>query len=163
MRIPQADDLVRIMDLPLAIDEGIDTASKIAVRYDFKERQAEYYLEAAEILGLVKRAEGKLTLSSDGRQFLKLDNPQRKSMLIKKIVVLPIITEVIAELISNDAYAVSEEEIAVIVTNLSGITGSTVRRRAHTIMAWLKWVGQESGVFQVTPDSVKLLVTPRPN
>ena len=151
------------MDLPLAIDEGIDTAAKIAKRYGFAPRQAEYYIEATEILGLIRRQGKKLELSSDGRKYLNLDVPQRKIALIRRILTLPVVSYSIAELIANASYSMSKGEMRLMVTEVTGISGSTIGRRSHTIMAWLKWVGDETGVFEVKSGAVKLLVNPKPS
>src|SRR5438309_8717366 len=73
MRIPQADDIIKIMDLPLAIAENIDTSKLVAARYGFDERQSNYYLEAAEVLGLITKRGTKYRLTEDGKKYLLMD------------------------------------------------------------------------------------------
>ena len=59
MRLPQADDVAKIADIPLAVKDGLDTAEALSTRYQFGRRQAFYYLQATESLGLIARREKK--------------------------------------------------------------------------------------------------------
>ncbi len=55
IQIPQADDVNKIIEFPLRVFEGYDTAEKIKEAFDFSYRQSNYYGDAAKILGLVRR------------------------------------------------------------------------------------------------------------
>ena len=52
--IPQADDVNKIIEFPLRVFEGYDTAEKIKNTFGFVSRSS-YYRQASEILGLVSK------------------------------------------------------------------------------------------------------------
>ncbi len=161
MKIPQADDVTKIMDLPLAIADKIDNSKLLAKTYGFDERQSNYYLEAAEILGLVSRRQTRYVLTEDGRKYLLMDISQRKLMLIRRMVTVPIVSRLVAELLVSDNRTISKEEVERVIQESSKVGGSTVPRRAQTLIAWFRWLGEETGVFHIDADSVKIVATER--
>ena len=156
MRIPQADDITKIMDLPLAIAEKIDTSKLVATRYGFDERQSNYYLEAAEVLGLISKRAMKYRLTEDGKKYLLMDISERKLTLVRRMVLVPIITRVIAELMIKENNTVSKRELELLIVESSPVKGSTVPRRAQTIISWFRWLSEETDVIQATADAVTL-------
>ncbi len=156
LKIPQADDVGRILDVPLAVIEGANSPKDLAKRYHFDLRQGLYYLQAAEMLGLVKRNGEKYRLSNEGRRYVALTPPQRKEMLSQKILSLPIISNLVRELIVSPIHRLSREQVETIVSSSSRISGSTIPRRVHTIFNWLTWLGEETRVLEASKDTVSL-------
>src|SRR2546425_2847801 len=126
MNIPQADDVVKILDLPLAVADGANTKRLVTKRYGFDERQADYYLEACEMLGLVNREEGIYILTREGKKYLQLDPPRQKLAIIRKMVVVPIVAQVVAELVTSETKVISKEEVESLIEEHAGIHGTTV-------------------------------------
>src|SRR5437879_13269211 len=111
MRSAQAPPIMKMMDLPLASAENIDTSKLVAARYGFDERQSTYYLEAAEVLGLITKRGTKYRLTEDGKKYLLMDISERKIILVKKMVLVPIITRVIAALMVKDKNTVYKQDL----------------------------------------------------
>ena len=159
MRVPQADDIDKIMDLPLKIADKINTSNLLAKRYVFDLRQSNYYLEATEILGLASRRKEKYRLTDDGEKYILMDHPERKLMLIRKMIVAPIVSHVIAEIILSDKKVLTRDGLEAVIKESSKVGGSTVSRRAQTLIAWFKWLGDETGVFRVTGDLIRMNIS----
>lgn len=66
---------------------------------------------------------------------------------------------VTAELIASDKKTITKDEIERMIEIHAGIHGTTVPRRAHTIMTWFRWIGEEVGVFFADSDLLKLRIT----
>jgi len=144
------------MDLPLAIGEGINTTKLIAERYGFEERQSNYYLEAAEILGLLARRGTKFALSDQGKKYLLMDISERKLVLVRKMIMVPIINRVLAEILARYDKLVSKKDLENLTLQSSPTSGSTVTRRAQTIISWFRWLGEQTEVFQVDFETIQL-------
>ena len=156
--VPQADDVVKLLDLPLAVAVGVNSKYQLSKRYKFAGRQADYYLEACELLGLIERHEGIYALSKDGSRYREMDPTQQKLTVARKMLATPIAAQVVSEMMVNEKKAISREEIESVIEEKSGITGATVKRRAQTLMAWFLWVGEITGTFLVDAYSIKLVV-----
>src|SRR5438093_9333112 len=111
------------------------------------------------MLGLVHREEGIYVLSEDGKKYRQMDPSQQKQMMIRKMIAAPIMAQVVAELVTSDGNAVSKKDIANVIEEHTRIRGTTVPRRARTLMNWFRWIGEETGVFSVDDDVVRLRIT----
>lgn len=162
MDVPQADDVEKILDLPLAIADGNDTKRKIWLRYRFDIRQADYYLEATELLGLAKKVRGTdtYTLTREGKKYRSMDPTQQKLMVIRKMLCLPITTLVVADIISSPRKSTTKDDIERLIEEHAGIHGSTALRRAQTLVAWLRWIGEQTSSFSVNQDEISLRLSP---
>jgi hypothetical protein len=154
---PQADDVVKILDLPLAIADGVNNRYQLIKRYGFASRQADYYLEACETLGLIERHEGIYALTSDGKKYRQMDPAQQKLTIARKMLATPIAARVLAELIVSEKKTVSREDVEFIIEEYAGIAGTTVGRRAQTMMTWFQWIGEVTGVFSVDAYTIRLV------
>ncbi len=158
LKVPQADDVERIVDIPLAVAEGANTPRTISARHGFHLRQGLYYLQAAEMLGFVRRKREQYQLSAEGRRYVALTQPQRKELLSRKMLSLPIISNIVDELLLSPLHRLSREDVETIASSGTGISGTTTSRRVHTIFSWLTWLGEETGTFRVSKDSVSLTI-----
>jgi hypothetical protein len=154
--IPQADDIIKIMDIPLAVANGAFTLSGVSKRYSFDKRQALYYFEAAEMLGLVVKTRARYSLSPLGKRYLAFENPQRKRMLILRILSLEVCTVILGELIASPIHSLSYIDVEGIVAAHAHLSRTTIRRRAHTLLNWFRWIGQETRAFKVDGDKLSL-------
>jgi len=158
MFVPQANDIDKILDLPLAIADGVNTTHQVVKRYDFDTRQVAYYLEAEGSLGLVEREGGVFSLTEEGKKYRRLDPTQQKLMIVRRIIELPIVAIILGELTANERRVTSKDEIEGLIKERTSIRGSTVSRRAECLMKWLAWVGDETDLFSIEGEVIKLRI-----
>jgi hypothetical protein len=156
LKIPQANDVRRILDVPLGIEQGDRTAMEIAKRYRFQRRQASYYLQAAELLGLVLKRGERYTLSRIGHTYIALTEPQRRDMIVRRMISVPIVSLTIRELLTSPFHRLTREDIEKHVTSRTSIHGETVHRRVQSLFSWFSWLEDEVGVFEVSKDSIAI-------
>jgi hypothetical protein len=156
LKIPQANDVRRILDVPLGIEQGDRTAKEIAKRYKFQRRQASYYLQAAEVLGLVLKRDERYTLSRIGHTYVALTEPQRRDMIVRRMISVPIVSLTIRELLISTFHRITREDIEKHVTSRTSIQGETVHRRVQSLFSWFSWLEDEIGVFKVSKDSIAI-------
>lgn len=156
LNIPQADNFSRVLDIPLAIEEGNRNVREIARRNRFQPRQARYYLQAAEFLGLVVKREDRYSLSRIGRTYVALTEPQRNEMIVRKMLALPIILAVIQELFVSPLHRLGRSEVEKLVKSKTRVRGATVHRRVQSLFSWISWLGDETGVLKVSKDAVSI-------
>ena len=155
MKIPQADDVAKIIDLPLAIADGFDNPEALSSRYHFDRRQASYYLQATEILGLTKRAtKGRHALSGRGQRFVDLTPTKRKLALVHAMLSLPVMQTILHELAASPSHRLNRSRLSKIASSRTGISGSTVQRRITCLIGWARWLADETLLFEVGDDSI---------
>lgn len=154
LKIPQADDLNKIIEFPFRVAQGIDTAEKISGYFDFAKRQSSYYREATEILGLVELRGNKYYLTEKGEQYIRLPTPIRMKYFCKLLLEFPVINQIFLNLSLERDKSVTRNDIVEILRENSGLTGSTLGRRAQTILAWFRWIQYNVGLIEVSKDKV---------
>jgi hypothetical protein len=153
MDIPQADDVEKVCLMPLFIAEGFTTSGKLAKRVGFTSRQALYYTEAAEQLGLVERskAEGKMrfSLTEMGEKVVASRPDRRHELVAEQLMRLPIMKAVFDDLMDNGAgRCLSRDDVAQIIQMNSRLNRTTSYRRAGTVCAWFSWMSSHYGVIE---------------
>jgi len=156
--VPQANDITKLLDLPLAIADGANTKHKITERYDFDGSQADYYLEAGDILGLAQRESGIYVLTEDGKKYRRMDSLRQKQMIIKKMIAVPIIATILGELIAGNKRVMTRDEIESLIKENTSIRGTTVSRRAACLFKRIGWIGDETGIFSIEGEVVTLRI-----
>jgi hypothetical protein len=148
--IPQADDVNKIIEFPLRVFEGYDTAEKIKHAFGFVNRQSSYYRQASEILGLVsKDREWKYKLTDRGEEFLRLPSRQKSQYVCKLLLEFPIINEVFLDVSIDPTKVIGKQSIIGLLKKYSHLSGSTLERRAQTIISWFKWIRNNVGIVEV--------------
>jgi len=149
-KIPQADDVNKISEFPLRVSEGYDTADKIKHAFGFVNRQSSYYRQASEILGLVSRDNTwRYKLSDIGVEYLHLSSQQKPRYLCKLLLEFPIVNEVFLDISIDPRRVIKRQHIVRLLKKKSHLTGSTVGRRAQTIISWFKWIRNNLGIVEV--------------
>jgi hypothetical protein len=156
LKVPQANDVAKIIDLPLAVAQGDTDLTQIAKRYDFDRRQALYYVQAAELLGLLQKRGSRYFLSRLGHTYISLTPSQRKEAVVRRMISVAIISAVIRELVISPLHRVTRSEMETMVVSRAGISGATVARRVQSMFSWFSWLGDEIGLFRVSKDSVAI-------
>ena len=151
--IPQADDVNKISEFPLRVFEGYDTADKIKPVFGFVNRQSSYYRQASEILGLVTRDNhGRYRLADRGKEYLRLSSQQKSHYLCKLLLEFPVVNEVFLDISIDTNKVIKKEHIIGLLKEKSHLTGSTLGRRAQTIISWFRWIRNNLGIVEVNKD-----------
>ncbi|TMI22978.1 hypothetical protein E6H36_11590 [Candidatus Bathyarchaeota archaeon] len=161
MRLPQADDVAKIADIPLAVKDGLDTAEALSTRYQFGRRQAFYYLQATESLGLIARREKKYSLSRIGRNYTSLTPVGRKEVFLRSMLLSSVVTRILAELLISPSHRLTRQRVIAIASTRARISQTTLSRRAQSIFKWLSWLGDETGALKVSKHHVSMTLRSR--
>jgi len=148
-KIPQADDVNKIVEFPLKVFEGYDTAEKISQAYGFVNRQSSYYRHAAEILGLVRIEKNRYTLTDKSWEFLKLPADKKLTYITKLLLEFPIVNEIFIQISINRNKLISRNDIIELLRSRSHLTGNTLSRRAQTIISWFRWIRNNLQLVEV--------------
>lgn len=152
--IPQADKLSRIAEVPVLVALGYDTAKTLAQRLEFEPRQGAYYLNAACSIGLLEAEPFRLTAL--GRQYVA--NPAlREAILTRAVLGVPLIAELLISLLLAPGGQLEKSELTALLRRSTELGESTAARRAQTLWAWLAWVAEHGGSFQLQDDRITLL------
>lgn len=152
--IPQANDLDKVMELVFKVNEGVVRASSIASYFDFDSRQSSYYREAAEALGFVYIEGSQYRLTETGRYLVSLNTEDRNIFFSQVISDFSLVKDAI-DLLKNKG-VLTKKDIESIIDNKSNLTGTTIGRRADSLIAWLKWISQKTGTFIWSSNIFKL-------
>jgi hypothetical protein len=143
---PQANDLDKVIDIVTNFHSaGLSNKPAIAEFFDFDERQGDYYLNAGYYLGLLKRVPDshEFELTREGEYIAKSENRSRRNLLLlKQMLKRPSFNEIV-RLFENkkwDFYVLSDDVLSPIIQRHVKLNETTARRRASTVMSWLRWV-----------------------
>lgn len=166
--VPQANRVSLIERIPFLVAHGIIDSELLSNELGYAERQGNYYSEAAEALGLIKREAVRnnrylFELTNLGRTYMEERNDRRNEMLAKQMMRLPIMKITFDILVSQTFDAIgstcglSKEDITTIVRENARLTGKTPRRRASCIMSWFRWLSKNYGVVTVQSGRLTLM------
>ncbi|MCX6658854.1 MAG: AAA-associated domain-containing protein, partial [Candidatus Bathyarchaeota archaeon] len=129
------------------------------------------YGVAAESMGLVELTAGRYHLTELGKRYVHLDDAERQELICTRMLSVPLIKNVISRLENNRL--LSFEELQNIVEDeLSRQSGKTKadkgrtmgKRRAQTVLAWFRWLGERTGEYHVNKDrSISAMSGGHPN
>ena len=102
------------------------------------------------MLGLVVKRKDRYALSSSGRRYVNLTPGRRKEIILRQMLSCPVILSVLVELIVSPSHSVSRDGIISIVSHRSGISGTTVSRRVRSVLSWITWIGEETGLLGIS-------------
>ena len=143
---PQANDLDKVIDI-ITNFHSADLTHKqtIAEFFDFDERQGDYYANAAYYLGLLKRIphSTQFELTREGGFIAKSENRSRRNLLLlKQMLKKPSFNEIIRLFEKNgrDLSSLNVDVLAPIIQTHTGLNATTAKRRASTVLSWIKWM-----------------------
>jgi hypothetical protein len=147
---PQADSMDRVLRVPFLVAQGQSNAFLLAETEQFTTRQSSYYRRAAEALGLVVRREGGYELTELGRKFVSSGPAERNELATLQLASLPAIHEILERISRGDGEPMTRSRIGrILQSHDPRIHGTTVPRRTMTVLAWLRWVQQTTGLLTV--------------
>jgi hypothetical protein len=154
--IPQADDINKLLEFPFRVSEGTSNAKDIADHFGFDRRQSSYYREATEALGLVVLRHKTYEVTDKGKEYLRLPPDRRNQLFLRLVLELPIMNQVFLHVVQAGPQGVALGDIARIIKARSHLTGSTLGRRAQTVMAWYRWIETSLGLVHVYKGRIRL-------
>lgn len=145
--VPQADDFSKVAELPLLVQQGINTSRLLANHFGFHTRQSSYYRQAAEFLGLVVQNDRhEYELTDLGVEYASRTADERREILAGLLAHFPPMRAVLEA--SGSGQEIHRVEVARIIEKNSTIAGSTPSRRAATLVAWMGWLKAATGALQ---------------
>lgn len=144
---PQADSFERILDLLSILFEQDLSRDEVTYKYEFKDRQTNYYIDACIYLGLVRkyRSEEKevmYTLTENARKIMQLRYKSKYLSLIKIILERPVFNKIFKMTIEN--LKIPEKKIICRIMSKENfkkpINQTTIDRRASTVRGWIEWL-----------------------
>lgn len=152
--IPQANDVNKIIELVFKVSEGINNYRDVAEYFQFDERQSSYYREAAEALGLVIPEDGAYHLTDIGKELTQLPVEKRNLFFAQLLTDFSLIKNALD--ILKESKTLKQSDIEKLIAQSSKLTGSTIPRRAGSLMSWLRWMSEATGSFSVEDGNFRL-------
>lgn len=152
--IPQANDVNKIIELVFKVSEGVNNYRDVAEYFQFDERQSSYYREAAEALGLVIPKDGAYRLTDIGKELTQLPVEKRNLFFAQLLTDFSLIKNALD--ILKESKTLKQSDIEKLIAQSSKLTGSTIPRRAGSLMSWLRWMSEATGSFSVEDGNFRL-------
>jgi hypothetical protein len=143
---PQANDIDKVIDIVTNFHSaGLSNKSAIAEFFDFDERQGDYYLNAGYYLGLLKRIpqSTEFSLTKEGEYTARSKNRSRRNLLLlMQMLKRPSFNETlkIFDDGNRDLTLLNVDVIWPIIQKHVELNETTAKRRASTVMSWIRWV-----------------------
>ena len=151
--VPQANDLDKVMELVFKVSEGMNNSTAIAEYFSFDKRQSSYYREAAEALGLIDREGSEYILTGAGRYLVSLQTQERNLYFSQILSNFTLIREGLSLL--KQGNVLNKTKLEELIQQHSILSGSTIPRRAHSLMSWYRWIAENTGALNVEGGEVK--------
>ncbi|WP_314689991.1 type II restriction enzyme [uncultured Rothia sp.] len=139
----QADRFDRVISLAERLSSAEDntlTTEQVTEHMGLVTRQAAYYPAAGEYLGLFNRSPNATSLTDTARQILSMNYRERQLAYVSLILQHRVFHDLFGCIVNSgefpDKAYVEREMVRLNVCN----EGSTARRRATSVLAWLKWI-----------------------
>jgi hypothetical protein len=134
--VPQADTLPLVVRLLACLwPSGKGTRREIASELGVDSRQVAYYKQAARILDLIRISGNSVQFTNRGKALMEETRPATRATMLKEAVrANAIMRELLRDRRPEEVSQSLAERVLRTHTNL---TGTTVPRRAHTLLCWL--------------------------
>lgn len=139
--VPQANSLHRVCALLALVDEGIEEKQALTRQLGLVTRELDYYKHAARILGFAHFEPNDFYLTESGKGYLCGLRPEGKMVLLASAVRQAYVFRELLALIPEDA--LTKESVAEFLVERTGLNRTTARRRADTMIAWLRYTRGE--------------------
>ena len=144
---PQANSMARIVNLLELLFLHSLSKNEITTRYDFDERQTNYYTDAGRYLGLIQRTRDaddtiRFNLTPCGRRIMGLAYKQRQLAIAAQILSHRVFRETM-KVYLRSGYIPHTDEIVRIMKEAHVFqvrSDSTFLRRSSTVSGWIGWI-----------------------
>lgn len=144
---PQANSMLRIINLMELLMEKALSKQDITSKYAFDERQTNYYTDAGRYLGLINKAQdqsGKIVfnLTNLGVHIMGLEFRERQLAIVRQILKHKAFNETLKVHLQCGEMPDCQTVIKIMKeSNLYKVeSDSTFLRRSSTIMRWVEWI-----------------------
>lgn len=144
---PQANSMLRIINLMELLMEKALSKQDITSKYAFDERQTNYYTDAGRYLGLINKARdqsGKIVfnLTNLGVHIMGLEFRERQLAIVRQILKHKAFNETLKVHLQCGEMPDGQTVIKIMKeSNLYKVeSDSTFLRRSSTIMRWVEWI-----------------------
>jgi hypothetical protein len=135
--VPQANSLHRVCDLLALVGEGIEEKQDLTRQLGLVTRELDYYKHAARILGFAHFEPPDFNLTENGKGYLAgLRSEEKRAMLASAVREAAIFRELLSQFQEKE---LDKETVATFLVESTGLNRTTARRRADTMIAWLKY------------------------
>ena len=155
MKLPQANDVGRIMEIIEIVGMGSNDSKKVAKKIGFDVRQSSYYRDAAEILGFLD-PRNPYHLTDLGRQYLVSGQQDREKMMLAALYRFPLISIIISCLESELVKIASRQSLEDLSEKITKLDRTVVVRRTQTVLAWIDWIQRRNGILEIDKDMIRL-------
>lgn len=140
---PQANDMDKVIDTVLLVNQGYSTKEEIASQFEFDERQGDYYGNAACFLGFLDHLYNRYVITNVGKHIIS-----EKSRSTRAFFILSLLSryhafyEILQKFVATNfnLNMMTPEYIASEISKFYPLSDVTSLRRASTIKNWLNWV-----------------------
>jgi hypothetical protein len=137
--VPQANSLSIVRNLLALASVGINDKKRLAAELPLALREVDYYIHAARILGFVSFDPGhvgEFVLTDSGREYADAERLSVKNEILKHAVRSAFVfSEILA---CHSEQELDKGKIFTFLSERTHLNPTTGRRRADTILAWLK-------------------------
>lgn len=144
---PQANSMLRIINLIELLDERDMTKHDITSEYAFDERQTNYYTDAGRYLGLIDKGRDEdgnilFSLSGRGRHIMRLEYKERQLAIVTEILRHRAFSETLKLYLQTGEKPDTQTVVQIMKrSNLYKVqSDSTYERRSSTITKWIDWI-----------------------
>ncbi|MDA2912906.1 endonuclease NucS [Acidobacteriia bacterium AH_259_A11_L15] len=137
--IPQANSLSKVGDIVALTDAGMHGNKALSSHLQIDPREVEYYRHAARIVGLLS-PEKKPSVTPIGARYLAAKTPNQKLAVLSEAVRDSPIFKALLEHSTDPE--LNKGSIINFLKENTTLTGTTVGRRASTLVAWLKTISE---------------------
>jgi len=145
-KFPQANSFDRIINLCEILKDRNLNRDDITEEYDFAGRQSNYYVDAAIYLGLAQEREEETRkiyqLTDAGRKIMNMRYKPRQLALCACIFSRAVFNALVRQYFQTGKNPAEQDIIHAIQAVNTDLGASTLRRRASTVAAWLRWVAR---------------------
>jgi hypothetical protein len=142
---PQADKFERVIDLLSVLFENDLSRDEVTLKYEFAERQTNYYIDACRYLSLVEKyqtAENPVMyrLTPEARRMMNLRYKAKYLSFIRCILKMPVFHKVFGVAI-QDAHTPPKSIIREMMAQAGlSLNETTLDRRTSTVRGWMDWI-----------------------
>ncbi len=140
----QADSFERVISLLEILYNNPMTPEQVAEHMDFDIRQSDYYFNAGRYLGLFeKKTENHqivIGLTKLGEEIFKLNYKPRQLKLVHLILQHEVFAAAFDRMIATSEIPDKDFVIEVLTNSRIINSEATIKRRAGSIIGWLKWI-----------------------
>lgn len=147
---PQANSFFRVIDFLNLLNNKDLTKEDLALNYEFDihKRQFDYYSNAVLYLGLAEKYNHKITkettftLSKRGQNIMSQHRKKKNLLIVEAILEHKVFNKTMSLYINKSRLPKKSEIIEIMNTcHIYNVeSADTIKRRASTVLSWVKWI-----------------------